>query len=210
MNGDPTPDATFHPHPLTAVVPRMSDSQFLMLRESVRARGFLPHSEIVLYEGQILDGRHLYAACLAEGVTPRFREYTGDDPLGYVLAMLTRQNLDESRKALYAAGLLLRQAEEGGSRRTPAQLARQFGVGRSIILEATRVLQHAVPDLKRMVENGQVTIKQADRVCRLLAREQQRVVDAGAYSVKAKGWSLKKDKARRPIPPDPRAAPGNS
>ncbi len=205
MNGEPTPDAIFHPHPLTAVVPRMSDSQFLVLRESVRARGFLPGGEIVLYEGQILDGRHLYAACLAEGVTPRFREYTGDDPEGYVLAMLTRRNLDKSRKALFAAGLPLRPAREGGSRRTQAQLALQFGVGRSTILEATRVLQHAVPDLKRMVENGQVTIKHADRICRLPVREQQRVVDAGAYSVKAKGGSLKKDKVRLPIPPNPPA-----
>jgi hypothetical protein len=206
MTGDPAPHAPYLPHPLTGIVPRMSDATFLALRESVRACGLLPGGEVVLYEGQVLDGRHLYEACLAEGVPPRFREYTGDDPQGYVVAQFTRRDLGPSGKAMLVAGVLRRQAERGGSRWTHAQLALRFGVGRSTVLEATRVLMHGVPALRRMVENGEVTVKHAERVCRLPAREQQRVVDAGPSSVKLKGWQLKKDKVRLPVPPEPPAS----
>jgi hypothetical protein len=35
------------------------------------------------FEGKILDGRNLYAACLAAGDVPRFAPYQGKDRLGY-------------------------------------------------------------------------------------------------------------------------------
>lgn len=196
------PDPDYPPHPLAEFVPGMSDDEFLALRKSIRAHGLLPGGEIVLHQGMVLDGRHRLRACLAEGVEPRFREYEGGDPRGYAMAMITRRHLDESRKALIAAGLLRVQAESGAPGWTHAQVSQLFGVGKTIILEAGRVLRFGVPRLRRMVENGQVTVKQAERVCRLPAAEQERVVAAGAYSVKAKAAQINQGKIRLPVPPD--------
>src|SRR5438105_2537090 len=63
--------------------------------------------EIVLYEGQILDGRNRYLVCLAGGVAPRFRAYAGEcgSPLAFVVAKNVWRHLTESQRALLAARL---------------------------------------------------------------------------------------------------------
>jgi ParB-like chromosome segregation protein Spo0J len=202
MSREEEPTAALLPHPLADVVTAMSDDEFRELRLSIRAHGLLPGEEIVVHDGRILDGRERYKACLAEGVEPRFREYAGNDPADYVLAKITRRNLDEGRKALLVAGLLQREAGRDRPRWTETELGRTFGVGRTIVAEAGRVLRHAVPKLKRMVENGEVTVKYAEKVCRLPAKEQQRVVDVGAYSVIVKARQIIHGKIRVPVPPE--------
>ncbi len=129
MPGESGPKAAYPPHPLAQIVPRMSDDEYLDLRKSIREFGLLEGEEIVLHEGKILDGRHRYDACLREGVEPRFREYSGGDPEGYVLAKLTRRNLDESTRALVAGRLLVAREGRGGDKLRQDDVRRRFGVG---------------------------------------------------------------------------------
>jgi hypothetical protein len=72
-------------HPALAEFRDMTDEEYGPFKESIREHGLL--MEITLYQGMILDGRQRYRACLELGIEPRFREYTGDDPEGYVLIM---------------------------------------------------------------------------------------------------------------------------
>lgn len=198
------------PHPLATVVPVMSDDEFLELRKSIRNRGLLPGSDIILHEGKVLDGRHRLKACLAEGVTPRFRQYTGDDPKGYVIAHTTRRDLDESRKAMLVANILQQQEKEKdkSNHYTHQQLSQMYGVGQTIILEANRVMKHGTPELQKMVINGEVAVKAADKVARLPTKEQKEVVKAGPDSVKMKATQIKQEKLKLPVTPvDPDRPP---
>jgi hypothetical protein len=61
---------------------------------------------IVLFEGKILDGKHRYKACTKLGRTPLFKEYTGDDPAGLVVALnVLRRRLGTTQRALAGARL---------------------------------------------------------------------------------------------------------
>lgn len=205
------PEAKIPAHPLASVVPWMSDDEFLDLRKSIRARGLLPGDEIVMLEGKTLDGRHRYLACLYEGVEPRFRDYTGDDPRGFVLAKLTRRNLTSSTRAMIVAELVAEADAEHGIKGKPADkrqesLRSQFGVGESSVTLAMRTIKHGVPELKQMVENGEIEVRHAGTVARLPKKEQEKVVRAGAESVISKARQLRKAD-KKPAPPPP-SAPG--
>jgi hypothetical protein len=62
---------------------------------------------IVVYEGAMLDGRNRNRGCEKANVEPHFVEYTGDDPLGFVIAAnLLRRHLNAGQRAQIAAKLL--------------------------------------------------------------------------------------------------------
>jgi hypothetical protein len=92
-------------HPLADIFPMLDEASQLAMARDVRERGqFEP---IVLYQEQILDGRCRYRACLLAEATPKFEEYQGDDPLGYVVSrnIHRRHLLKDSQRALVAARL---------------------------------------------------------------------------------------------------------
>jgi ParB-like chromosome segregation protein Spo0J len=65
--------------------------RFDSLVASIREHGL--RRPITMYQSKILDGRQRFRACLAAGVEPRFEEYTGDDPVGFVtIANLMRHD----------------------------------------------------------------------------------------------------------------------
>jgi ParB-like chromosome segregation protein Spo0J len=87
-------------HPLAEALPAMSESEYRELLADVRTRGHLLDA-ITLYEGKVLDGRHRLRACEEAGIEPKFEEYTGSDPVGYVLAKnIQRRHLTPSQKAI--------------------------------------------------------------------------------------------------------------
>ena len=91
-------------HPLANLFPLIEGDELVDFVEDVRANGLLV--PIVLYEGMILEGRNRFRAYSAAGVAPGFEQYTGDDPVGFVVSMnLRRRHLDESQRAMVAAKL---------------------------------------------------------------------------------------------------------
>ena len=72
------------PHPLAGLFPMMSARETQDLRADLAANGLT--DPIITYEGRILDGRNRYAACLAIGIVPHTRAYTGPNPLAFVLS----------------------------------------------------------------------------------------------------------------------------
>jgi hypothetical protein len=67
----PSPAQYNYPaHPLAALFPSIPKRDFADLVHSIEKNGLL--EPIVLYEDQIVDGRHRQAACKEAGVTPRY------------------------------------------------------------------------------------------------------------------------------------------
>jgi len=90
------------PHPLAEIFPPLDEAALQELAADIKANGL--RQAIVTYKGQVLDGRNRLAACKIASVEPRFKEFSGDDPLGYVVSLnLTRRHLDASQRATIAA-----------------------------------------------------------------------------------------------------------
>jgi ParB-like chromosome segregation protein Spo0J len=206
MSRPEPPKFTVLPHPVADIVPEMSDDEFRDLRRSIRNNGLMNGFEIVLHEGKILDGRHRYKACILEGIEPRFIQYSGIDPEEFVLAALTRREMSESQRAIAAGRLLVAQRQRVEQEKMSHKEVRQrFNLGETIVSEAARVVEHGVPELIRLVENGEVKIKQAVEIIRLPTKEQKKVVAAGAESVAAKSVQIRKTRKGN-IPAEPTAA----
>src|SRR5438067_508464 len=90
---------TLEPHPASELFPPIEGKDFASLCQSIRDHGL--REPIWLHEGRILDGRNRLAACRKCGVEPSFREYAGDDPIGFAVDLnMERRHLNESQRAL--------------------------------------------------------------------------------------------------------------
>lgn len=114
-------------HPLAEEFPLLEGEDYADLVEDIRANGLI-HA-ITLYQGQILDGRNRYRACRDAGVEPRFEEYTGDDPEGFVESKNdhrrhSAQEIQMARRQKRIARV--KQASQDG--KSQRQIAREEGV----------------------------------------------------------------------------------
>jgi DNA methylase len=187
-------------HPLANIFPLLEGSDFQRLVDDVRANGL--RFPIIVYDGQILDGRNRHRACEAADKPVRFEPFTGADPVAYVVsANLARRHLNESQRAMVAAKLANMPAHrppdispsiEGlfGSLEPPApprvsqdQAAAMLNVGRASVERATVVQAKAIPELARKVEAGEVSVSAAADVAKLPEPEQAEVVAKGEKEI---------------------------
>jgi hypothetical protein len=104
-------------HAAADMFPMMPDTELAILREDIRTHGL--NEPIVMFEGQILDGRNRYRACVEAGVTPTFRIAVQSpetanlarplikDPVAYVVsANIHRRHLTAEQKRDLIAKLL--------------------------------------------------------------------------------------------------------
>lgn len=160
-------------HPLSDVFPLMIDSELSELAEDIRENGL--HESIILYEDRILDGRNRYIACELAGVEPKFEEYTGDDPLAFVVSLnLKRRHLNESQRAMVAARLA--KMPHGGDRRSDqaanfpldgisqSKAADLLSVGERSVRSAKQVLTAGIPELAQAVDRGEIPVSRASKI----------------------------------------------
>lgn len=166
-------------HPLADLFPAMATDDLEALVNDIAERGLM--QPIVLYEGKILDGRNRYWACRWIPRAAAFAEYTGNDPVGYVVAVnVHRRHLTASQKAVlaraveeeYAKAAKVRQVEGGRvsqDRETlsdpdPIHAAKKaaevVGVSHSYISDAKKVAA-ADPELLEEVRTGEKTLPAA-------------------------------------------------
>ena len=184
---------------LARIFPDMPPEDFARLVDSIQEDGLM--DPITVWRGQVIDGRHRYAACAEAGVERRF-EYLGDDadPLRYILARNDlRRHLDESRRAVVAHKLSASSApgrprKENGanlhSSFTQGEAAALLRVSRRTVAHAARVLSEdspAAPAVRLAVEQGRVTVSDASRVIDEPAEVQlqalERVIGGGSKNL---------------------------
>lgn len=116
-------------HSASRLFPPMTDTEFTELCKDIAAHGL--QDEIVLLDGQILEGNNRYRACLQTGVAPRFTVWEGDDPIAYVISKnLHRRHLTPAQKAAVAVEAEALYAEAAKARmewasKTPTAHAQQ-------------------------------------------------------------------------------------
>ena len=71
-------------HKLAELFPSIEGPAFKELVLDIKTNGLI--QPIVLYKGEILDGRNRYRACLEAGVEPTFDTYNGSDPIKFVVS----------------------------------------------------------------------------------------------------------------------------
>jgi ParB-like chromosome segregation protein Spo0J len=115
-------------HPACAAVPNMTDQQFNELLDSMNRVGYDKRFPIVVYQDQILDGRHRYKAAKKLGIDPPTVEWqpikgTDDHPAKFVLRANQRRDLTPGQRAALATDLEPFYAEEAAKRERAGTLA---------------------------------------------------------------------------------------
>lgn len=182
---------TLEVHDLANLIPSMTDAEYAVLRDDIKEDGLI--QPITLYEGKILDGRHRYKACEELGVDCRHTDFTGSDPVRYIISLnVHRRHLTVAQRAIvalaahpyYKEQAYERKQESGrhsgrgqnrsgpkdphllkraSKRRAFTQAAEDVGLGRSTVQRLAR-LQDEAPDLYEKVASGDLTVHGADKI----------------------------------------------
>ena len=110
-------------HPAATLFPMMHGTDLGLLVEDIEANGL--REPIVIYDGQILDGRNRLRACELAGIAPRFVEWDGvGSPIAFVLSRnLHRRHLNESQRSIVAARAKSMFEEEAADRKASTHFA---------------------------------------------------------------------------------------
>lgn len=174
-------------HPAANIFPLLEGDEFEALKADISEHGQI--EPIITLDGNILDGRNRYRACVSLGVNPRCQDIETDDPLSYVLSTnLHRRHLSAGQRAFVAVEIekyLSVEAKERQKRKpvdsVPAILPEQKGDARDQAGKAVGVsgryvsdakkIEEVAPDLKEKVMAGELNIPQA----KARIKKQQRI-----------------------------------
>lgn len=173
-------EQTLGSHPIADLLPPMSEAEYAELRASI-AKGRL-EMPIVLFEGQILDGRHRNQACDETGTEKRFQHFEGtwDDAVGYVTAVnLARRNLTVAQRAMTAAKLANlapgrpQKTVDAGTVISQTKAADMFAVSRESVNAAAKIQNKGIPELVEAVEKGDVSLTQGAAIAGTSPKKQK-------------------------------------
>ncbi|MGA2137519.1 MAG: class I SAM-dependent methyltransferase [Verrucomicrobiia bacterium] len=94
-------------HPLARlIIPPMAEGQHRAFLDDIRANGLIDR-RVVLHENKVLRGWATYRACIELEIQPEFEQFTGADPLAFVISSdLHRRHLDDPQREALAAAVL--------------------------------------------------------------------------------------------------------
>ncbi|MFC0633274.1 hypothetical protein [Brevundimonas balnearis] len=202
-------------HPLAQLFPMIEGEAFKALVEDVREHGV--RRPIVLLDGMILDGRNRYMAARETGATYRVVEFTGDDPVAYVISEnINRRHLTDAQRQM--VGAKIGKLPKGGDRReeqtanwrtapTTAQTAELLNTSVRGIERARVVVETGAPELVEAASLGEVSIAAAAEVAKLPQAEQVEIVSKGPEAVREAAKAVRQERATKPAAPSEPAAP---
>jgi len=157
-------------HPLCSYFPRMNDSDFNALKSDINANGQL--HPIFLLDGMILDGGNRYRALTELGIVPICEEYTGNNPVQFVLSSnLHRRHLTQGQAAAIVSATQNWQNAHSQGRpekrcnvaplNSVADRASESGAGHRTQKDADKLVKNATPELVKQVTTGEKSLNQA-------------------------------------------------
>ncbi|MCO7737449.1 MT-A70 family methyltransferase [Brucella intermedia] len=196
---------TYPSHPLADIFPMIAEADLKVLAADIAANGQV--EPILLLEGKVLDGRNRQAACGLAGVDPVYAEFTGADPLSFVLSKnLHRRHLSESQRAIAAAMIVdwergVNQATAGSANLPTRRAAEKLSVSERAVTAARRVREHGAPELIDAIRAGKVSVHAGEALSELQHAEQARVVreEKKAIVAEAKKIRAEQQKVRHAV-----------
>lgn len=152
-------------HPIGAAVPGMSKDEKADLRKSMEENGYFDEEPIIMFEGMILDGFHRYTTAAKVGVTPTFKDYKGEDPVGYVAArnVRGRRHLSDDQKSIVAGKLAELHAKREGVGKASEHAAKTSHITANRVARARRLLKVSSP-LAEAVRTGEMSLIDAEKI----------------------------------------------
>ena len=152
-------------HEIADLFPLIDGDEFKLLCEDIKKEGL--NHPVILLDDKILDGRNRYRACIEVGIEPRYEQFTGDDPLAFVLSEnLHRRHLTASQRAALAVEVaninVGRNWTKSSNKKTQKEASDLFQVGTTSIKEA-KAIKERYPSKFRELKTGKKTIQQAKR-----------------------------------------------
>lgn len=189
-------------HPLAEIFPPMDGEAFQALVTDIRANGL--REPIIIHEGQVLDGRNRYRACVEVGVEPITKAWDQrGDALTFVISKnLHRRHLDEGQRAMVAARIANMQQ---GARtditqicgRSQPEAAKLLNVGMRTVQKAKVIIEKAIPELRSAVEAGKVSVSAAEDVATRPKEEQREIMARGEKAISAVAKTMREGRARK-------------
>lgn len=189
-------------HKVANIFPLLEGEEFQVLVEDIRQNGQI--EPIWIYQGQIIDGRNRYRACMELGIEPKYREWDGNGSLvQFVVSLnLHRRHLNESQRSMIAARIKPmfeaeakeRQRQAGqeygrGPEKVKANLpepiesrqarddaAKAVNVSPRSVQSADKVLKQGTPELIQAVDRGNIPVSAATLAVVLPEPEQKEIV----------------------------------
>ena len=155
-------------HPAAELFPPMTEAEFLGLKEDIREHG--QREDIVVWQGQLIDGRHRLRACRELGIEPHIAELMDStDPWQYVVSHnLHRRHLTTAQRAMVGDKLASRKQGEKKpdsgiplSQPTQAEAAAMLNVSVDSVKQARKIRKTATPETVAAVERGEITLNAA-------------------------------------------------
>lgn len=171
-------------HPLSAAWPEWQSTDFKELVASIKEFGV--EEPVKVYEGKILDGWHRYTAWLeAVQTNPAAKcpseEFAGtlEEAAGFVKRRHMRRNITKEAEAQ----ALVRGDEYVRSRapelaKSAQQLAEEGGMSVRTIERARVIERKAIPKVKDALDAGEIKTREAEKIARLPADQQEQAVAA--------------------------------
>lgn len=175
-------------HPAAELFPSMTDEEFGGLVDDIQEHG--QREAIVLWNGQLVDGRNRLRACEQLGLEPAFAELDEDtDPIQWVLSCnLHRRHLTASQRAMVA--VKLKELLEPEAKERQRDGGRKAGNGRPAEKVAANLPQPKSPREKdtrdRAAEAVNVSgklVDAADKVIKSGSDELKDAVTSGKVAV---------------------------
>lgn len=204
-------------HELAELFPLLEGTEYETFKEDIRQNGL--REPILVYNGQIVDGRNRYRACKDLNILFTACAWDEQGSLADFVASknIHRRHLNESVRAIIGARLKSFYEKDAQERMLAGKAAdpmanlpqgtsrdlaaKAMNVSGRSVEAATKVIQQGVPELEKAVRKKQISVSAAEKLAELPPKKQAEIVAAGSKEMKAAAKKVREQKAKKSTAP---------